>query len=512
MVSSIPAFAEPPVQVEIVGTPANHTVKWTTRLEYAYRIEASPDLDSWIDPGLVFPGIDGWVEHGFRSEDDRWFYRVEEALDTDKVAFLTLPTPGQEVLIDDGVCFAFNLDPIIFPQFPHKIRLYKRIYQSGAAWELIGAVDDFLELYGVRFARGSVVWLPEEPGDYEVKATAVDAADQVIGNATRPVFVIPNSPPVVVIDSGPATLAAEEQIAEFTTAVSDLDGDTASANYPQSGYPTNTIYMPTANWTPGTHTIAVMIRDQVDALGYLALVDVVIAGTPPPVGSPFADALVADIADEATAPVSNARFTGAEDSSGFFDFGVARGLQLDQGVVLTTGKAISWNAGDTSEITEMPWGLPGDEELFYRVAGSFTKDAAVLEFDVFCVNGQLVIDYQFGSEEYDEYVILGFNDAFSLTVSGLVGSGEIIAYSGTFKGTPVPITGTGELVIPFSMMENTVPIDRLISLDFRLIGLTADFSVTLDRIAAVPEPGSLGLFAGGMALLLTKRRRWRSVG
>jgi hypothetical protein len=229
MVSLTRAFADPPtIQVDIEGPPADHTVKWTTRPDYAYRIEASPDLDSWIDPGLVFPHTSGVAEHRFMSEDERWFYRVEEAPDTDKVAFLTLPTPGQEVVIDDGVCFAFNLDLNIFPQFPARILLYKRIYQSGDPWDLIGAVDDFVELYDVRFARGSVVWLPEEPGDYEVKATAVDAADQVIGNATRPVFVIPNSPPVVVIDSGPTTPAVERQRALFAATATDPDGDAVS--------------------------------------------------------------------------------------------------------------------------------------------------------------------------------------------------------------------------------------------------------------------------------------------
>jgi hypothetical protein len=194
------------------------------------------------------------------------------------------------------------------------------------------------------------------------------------------------------------------------------NGASASIDEPPFAYPSNMIAMSTAGWDPGSHTIAVMILDKAGALGYSALFDMVIPGTPPPVGSPFAAALAADITDETTAPVSNARFTGNEDSSGFFDDGLPRGLQLDQGVVLTTGEAISWNAGDTSEITEMPWGLPGDDELFYRVAGSFTKDAAVLEFDVFCVNGQLVIDYQFGTEEYDEYVTSGFNDAFMINV------------------------------------------------------------------------------------------------
>lgn len=182
--------------------------------------------------------------------------------------------------------------------------------------------------------------------------------------------------------------------------------------------------MPIAGWTPGAQTIAVMIMDEDGALGYLALVEVVIRGTP----STFAAALAADIADETTAPVSNARFTGAEDSSGYFDYGLLRGLELDQGVALTTGLFTSWNTGDSglvgdapidpSSRTSYPWNLPGDEDLFFRVVGHDTWDAAVLEFDVFCVNGQLVIDYQFGTEEYDEYVE-EFNDAFMITVDGV---------------------------------------------------------------------------------------------
>lgn len=529
MVSFTSAFADPPIQVEIVGSPANHRVKWTTQTAYAYRIEASPDLESWIDPGLIFPGTGGVVEHGFMSADDRWFYRIEEAPDTAKVAFLTLPTPGQEVVIDDGVCIAFDLT--VFPQFPSKIQIYKRIYQSEASWDLIGSVDDFVELNQVRFARGSVVWVPEALGDYEVRATAVDANGQVIGNATRPVFVIPNSPPVVVIESGPPSPATEEQFSEFTTTVTDpngdeirrvefydngvlmgtddlapfgdeiLDGagqkvwylwngthlitaraydskgdvgpesasydvtvtcdnsqphvappntflyngiltvyfdasdqdgtadiasvtaknlgtgDTASAQHPQGSYPTNVIYLLTAGWTPGTHSIAVMVRDKATALSYLGLTEVVIPGAPPD-GGPFAMGLAAKIADETTAPVSNVRFTGSEDSSGYFDFGLARGLGLDQGVVLTTGEAISWNTGDISEVTSKQWVLPGDKELYFRVVGRETWDAAVLEFDVFCVNGQLVIDYQFGTEEYDEYVD-DYNDAFMISVDGV---------------------------------------------------------------------------------------------
>ena len=177
-------------------------------------------------------------------------------------------------------------------------------------------------------------------------------------------------------------------------------------------------------WEPAFVLVEGDPTDMDGALGYLALVEVVIPGTP----STFAAALAADIADETTAPVSNARFTGAEDSSGYFDYGLLRGLELDQGVALTTGLFTSWNTGDSglvgdapidpSSRTSYPWNLPGDEDLFFRVVGHDTWDAAVLEFDVFCVNGQLVIDYQFGTEEYDEYVE-EFNDAFMITVDGV---------------------------------------------------------------------------------------------
>jgi hypothetical protein len=192
------------------------------------------------------------------------------------------------------------------------------------------------------------------------------------------------------------------------------NGETASALYPERPFPWNEFTMSAVGWEPGLHTLAVMIRDQANTLGYLALAEVTIPGTP----SSFAADLAADIADETTLTIANARFTGTEDSSGIFDFGLYRGLQLDQGVALTTGLFSSWNAGDLFDDTDKQWGLAGDEELFFRVAGATTHDAAVLEFDVFCVNGQLVIDYQFGTEEYDEYVER-FNDAFMITVDGV---------------------------------------------------------------------------------------------
>ena len=53
------------------------------------------------------------------------------------------------------------------------------------------------------------------------------------------------------------------------------------------------------------------------------------------------------------------------------------------------------------------------------MTGNTTFDAAVLEFDVFCSNGQLELIYQFGSEEYEEWVG-DFNDGFMATVDGVL--------------------------------------------------------------------------------------------
>jgi hypothetical protein len=108
------------------------------------------------------------------------------------------------------------------------------------------------------------------------------------------------------------------------------------------------------------------------------------------------------------------------------------------------------------------------------------------------------------------FSILGY-EAFSLSLTNLVGKGEIMAYSGGMaNGIAMAITGPGEMVIPYSNLNTTTPLGDLSSLHFRFIGLSSDFSVTVDRIALVPEPGSLGLFAGGVAILLATRRRRRA--
>ncbi len=70
---------------------------------------------------------------------------------------------------------------------------------------------------------------------------------------------------------------------------------------------------------------------------------------------------------------------------------------------------------------------PGDEFLECRTltTGNYTQDVAAIDFAAVNVNGQLEMVYQFGSEEYIEFVsdnIECFNDALLILVNSRISS------------------------------------------------------------------------------------------
>ncbi len=58
----VPARAvAPPIEVEVIGTPADHQVQWTTRPCFSYSFETSTKLTTWTDCGVLLPGTGEWI-------------------------------------------------------------------------------------------------------------------------------------------------------------------------------------------------------------------------------------------------------------------------------------------------------------------------------------------------------------------------------------------------------------------------------------------------------------------
>jgi hypothetical protein len=101
--------------------------------------------------------------------------------------------------------------------------------------------------------------------------------------------------------------------------------------------------------------------------------------------------------------ISNATFTTDTGGQGAATFtgGNSAGVGFDQGILLTSGQATL---------------APGPNNT--SSAGSSNGNYSRLTFDFTSASGNLSFNYAFASEEYNEYVNLGYNDTFTLTIDG----------------------------------------------------------------------------------------------
>lgn len=116
--------------------------------------------------------------------------------------------------------------------------------------------------------------------------------------------------------------------------------------------------------------------------------------------------------------VSGATLTGASDASGLVDLtGSTHALAalLGKAVVLSSGSAqraaATQNTGSSFTVSNGQPGSPLIAESFDAVDLKFTLTSTAAGF--------LTFQYLFASEEYNEYVGSGFNDAFLLLVNGI---------------------------------------------------------------------------------------------
>ena len=113
--------------------------------------------------------------------------------------------------------------------------------------------------------------------------------------------------------------------------------------------------------------------------------------------------------------------TGVSSQAGIFSNGVAgASLQLDAGIVLTTANVTTTFSTNTSTSSiDVAGGAHTDAEISSLISGGSINDLIIFEFDAVLdpLATVLTIDYQFMSDEYDEYVGSAYNDVFGYFIT-----------------------------------------------------------------------------------------------
>ncbi len=107
--------------------------------------------------------------------------------------------------------------------------------------------------------------------------------------------------------------------------------------------------------------------------------------------------------------------------AGVFSGGLSADFDIDSGIVLSTGMAVDLVGPNSSDFITTSFESPfdaGDDQLGSLVPGAETFDACVLEFALTCPTpGSVQFNYQFASDEYNNFVGFVFTDVFGLFVN-----------------------------------------------------------------------------------------------
>ncbi len=147
--------------------------------------------------------------------------------------------------------------------------------------------------------------------------------------------------------------------------------------------------------------------------------------------------------------VSNVVLDCGPGGTGIFSNGVTTNVGLNDGIVLTSGRAI--DAIGPNNIGNLTFNQPstynGDADLSTLVSGSI-QDACRLEFDFIAESDFITVQYVFGSEEYNEYVCSQFNDVFGFFVNGPKPAG------GNYNGQNVALVPSTSLPVSVNTINN----------------------------------------------------------
>jgi hypothetical protein len=123
--------------------------------------------------------------------------------------------------------------------------------------------------------------------------------------------------------------------------------------------------------------------------------------------------------------VGNATYMGADAASGLFRGGLAAGIGIESGIIMTCGLATNALPPNNNNAITFDNGMPGDADLLAVLQAAdpeatnlTTNNAAVLEFTFTSSGGNLFFNFVFASEEYFEFVNSQFNDIFAFFLDG----------------------------------------------------------------------------------------------
>ena len=97
--------------------------------------------------------------------------------------------------------------------------------------------------------------------------------------------------------------------------------------------------------------------------------------------------------------VNGFNFGSGENSFAWFESN-GSGFPLENGLVISTGKASSAAGPNTSLLSEGPSSWPGDNDLEAAIGESNTINATIVEFDFVAVTNYMSFNYIFSSEQY----------------------------------------------------------------------------------------------------------------
>ena len=124
--------------------------------------------------------------------------------------------------------------------------------------------------------------------------------------------------------------------------------------------------------------------------------------------------------------VGQPQYIGAARAAGTFVGGLAAGIGIESGIILTSGDANLALPPNTINPASWDNNLPGDPDLdaLLRARGLSTAevntyDAAILEFTFNSKGGDLFFNFVFASDEYNEFVNSAYNDVFGFFLDGV---------------------------------------------------------------------------------------------